>query len=69
MKPTTPKLLFNYMPPGLLNMPAAAFSVLNSYLESKGLTCKIYYWNLRLAKLQCDFLWSADVNILADETI
>lgn len=52
----------------LAHMPSAAFSVLSSYLDFKGVDCSIYYWNLRLAKLQCDFLWSTDVNILADET-
>lgn len=61
------KFLFNYAPPALLNMPAAAFSVLKSYLEAHGIGCKIYYWNFRLAKLQMDFLWQTDGRVLGDE--
>lgn len=62
------KFLFNYAPPALLNMPAAAFSVLKSYLEAHGVGCKIYYWNFKLAKLQMDFLWQNNSGVLDDET-
>lgn len=62
------KFLFNYAPPAMLNMPAAAFSVLKSYLEAHGIGCKIHYWNFQLAKLQAEFLWQKNSDILADET-
>lgn len=62
------KFLFNYAPPAMLNMPAAAFSVLKSYLEAHGIDCKIHYWNFKLAKLQLDFLWQNNSGILDDET-
>ncbi len=62
------KILFNYMPPGLLSMPAAAFSVLGSYLGSKGIGCRVHYWNMEFSKLQCDFLWATDTSVLSDET-
>lgn len=62
------KFLFNYVSPGLLYMPSAAFSVLKSYLEARGISCKVYYWNLKLAKLQSEFLWIENMDMLSDET-
>lgn len=62
------KLLFNYVPPALLAVPAAAFSLLKSYLETRDIGCKVYYWNLKLSKLQKEFLWTQDLNTLIDES-
>lgn len=61
-------IIFNYVPPAYISMPAAAFSVLKSYLEARGINAKVYYWNLKLAKLQSEFLWSDNVNILENES-
>lgn len=61
------KLLFNYVPPALAAIPAAAFSLLKSYLEAREIGCKVYYWNFKLSKLQKEFLWAQDMETLVDE--
>lgn len=62
------KLLFNYVPPALLAMPAAAFSLLKTYLEARGIGCNVYYWNLKLSRLQKEFLWTQNIDVLSDES-
>lgn len=62
------RLLFNYVPPALLAMPAAAFSLLKTYLEARGIGCKVYYWNLKLSRLQKEFLWTQNIDVLSDES-
>ena len=62
------ELLFNYVPPAMLAMPAAAFSLLKTYLEARGIGCKVYYWNLKLSRLQKEFLWTQNIDTLLDES-
>lgn len=62
------ELLFNYVPPAMLAMPAAAFSLLKTYLEARGIGCKVYYWNLKLSRLQKEFLWTQNIDMLLDES-
>lgn len=62
------KLLFNCVPPALVTMPSAAFSVLKTFLKSHQVESEIYYWNLKLVKLQKDFLW-AENNIALDQEV
>ena len=45
------------MPPSMLEMPSPAMSALKKYLVTKGNNCKIIYWNLKLFRLQQDFVW------------
>lgn len=61
-------IIFNYVPPAYLSMPAAAFSVLKSYLKARGVIANVYYWNFKLAELQANFLWSENIDILENET-
>ena len=50
-------ILLNCMPPSMLEMPSPAMSALKKYLVTKGNNCKIIYWNLKLFRLQQDFVW------------
>lgn len=64
-----PTILFNYLPPGLVNMPSPAFSVLKSYLHDNGTTSKIFYWNLQFVDLQLEFLRTSDICKLESEEL
>ena len=69
MSTNQPNILFNYMPPGLINIPSPAFSVLKSYLQDKGIDAKIFYWNLQLVDLQLEFLRTSDITMLDSEEL
>lgn len=62
-----PKLLFNCVPPALITMPSAPFSVLKSFLDAHQINCSIFYWNLKIAKLQKSFLWADNNDSLHEE--
>ena len=51
------KIILNWLPPSMANMPAPSMSVLKAYLTSKGYDVSILYWNIKLHKLQADFIW------------
>lgn len=62
----TKKILLNWMPPAMVQMPSPAMSVLKSYLVNRGFDVGIIYWNLKLYELQVDFTWSIAENIDSD---
>ncbi len=45
------------MPPAMINVPSPSMSVLKKYLTVNGYDVTIIYWNIKLLKLQQDFLW------------
>lgn len=44
----TKKILLNWMPPAMVQMPSPAMSVLKSYLVNRGFDVGIIYWNLKM---------------------
>lgn len=50
-------ILLNWLTPGLVEIPSPAMSVLKSYLTSYGYTVKVEYWNMKMMKLEDDFIW------------
>lgn len=51
------KIILNWMPPAMINVPSPSMSVLKKYLTVNGYDVTIIYWNIKLLKLQQDFLW------------
>lgn len=45
------------MPPSMTEMPSPAMSAIKKYLEVAGSKVKIIYWNLKLYRLQQEFVW------------
>lgn len=56
----TKTIILNWFPPGMIYMPSPAMSVLKKYLTSRGFNVSIIYWNIKLLKLQNEFLWNAE---------
>lgn len=52
------KIILNWMPPAMIELPSPAMSILKRYLENHGLDVEIIYWNLLLHDLQKDFIWN-----------
>lgn len=50
-------VLLNWLTPGLIEIPSPAMSVLKSYLTFYGYTVKVEYWNMKMMKLEDDFIW------------
>ncbi len=50
------RILLNWLPPAMVNMPSPAHSVLKNVLEQKGHQVSIDYWNLRLNSKIKNFL-------------
>lgn len=46
------------MPPAAIETPSPAMSVLKSHLSSLSYEVEIDYWNLRMIKLQAEFVWA-----------
>lgn len=46
-------IIFNYVPPAYISMPAAAFSVLESYLEARGI---VALFKRMAKKIRLDFV-------------
>jgi radical SAM superfamily enzyme YgiQ (UPF0313 family) len=55
------------MPPRKLAIPSLEMSTLKNYLNHYNIDTTIIYWNFKLAKLQCAFLWAGDLNVLNKE--
>lgn len=49
------RILLNWLPPSMVNMPSPAHSVLKNVLEQKGHQVTIEYWNLRLNSIINNF--------------
>lgn len=45
------KVIFNYLPPSLINTPSPAFSILKSFIQDYNYDAKIIYWNLLFKNL------------------
>jgi radical SAM superfamily enzyme YgiQ (UPF0313 family) len=45
---TGKKVVFNYVPPALINMPSSSFSILKGFLAANGYNSEIIYWNMLL---------------------
>ena len=52
------KIILNWMPPAMIELPSPAMSILKRYLENHGFDVEIIYWNLLLHDLQKDFIWN-----------
>lgn len=52
------KIILNWMPPAMVDLPSPPMSILKQYLVLHGFDVNITYWNLILNKLQTDFLWT-----------
>ncbi len=50
------KLVLNYMPPAMINLPSPAFSVLKGFLAHHGYECKIINWNISINEVMTSFL-------------
>lgn len=50
-------IILNWLPPSMIEMPSPAMSVLKAYLSSKGYNVSILYWNLKMRKMQKEFVW------------
>lgn len=50
-------ILLNWMPPSMTEMPSPAMSAIKKYLEAMGTKANIIYWNLKLYRLQQEFVW------------
>ena len=50
------RIILNWMPPAMINLPSPSMSILKGYLESCGFNIDICYWNLILFELQSAFL-------------
>lgn len=55
------------MPPSMIEMPSPAMSVLKHFLVSNGYNVSIYYWNLKLLKLQKEFVWCASETLTTND--
>ncbi|MDR3047169.1 MAG: radical SAM protein, partial [Bacteroidales bacterium] len=64
---TKNKIILNWMPPATLNFASPSLSALKSYLTKFDYEVKIVYWNLKLAELQCGFLWLKTPDFYDDE--
>lgn len=51
------KIILNWLPPSMNNMPSPAMSVLKKTLISNGYEVEVVYWNLLLLKMEQEFLW------------
>lgn len=51
----------------MVAMPSPAMSVLKRFLESNGYDVEIIYWNIRMHKLEMEFLWLSDENVVPTE--
>lgn len=60
-------ILLNWMSPSLIEMPSPAMSVLKKYLSIHNYEVKIEYWNLKLNKLENEFLWNLTDDKKRDE--
>jgi hypothetical protein len=52
------KIILNWMPPAIDNLPSPSMSVLKQHLVSEGYETDVIYWNLLLSKLQREFVWT-----------
>lgn len=52
------KIVLCWMPPAAIETPSPAMSVLKSHLSSYDYEVEIDYWNLRMIKLQAEFVWA-----------
>lgn len=62
------KIILNWMPPAIDNLPSPSMSVLKQHLVSEGYETDVIYWNLLLSKLQREFVWTdnlADKDMLS----
>jgi radical SAM domain protein len=50
------RIILNWMPPAMINLPSPAMSVLKRYLVSCNFNVEVCYWNLILFDLQSSFL-------------
>ncbi len=60
-------ILLNWMSPSLIEMPSPAMSVLKKYLSFYNYEVKIEYWNMKLNKLENEFLWNLTDDKKRDE--
>lgn len=51
------KIILNWMPPSMVEMPSPAMSILKQFLTSNSFSVNILYWNLLLNNIQKEFLW------------
>lgn len=51
------KIILNWMPPSMVEMPSPAMSVLQQYLVCNSFKTNILYWNILLNGIQREFLW------------
>lgn len=61
------KVILNYVSPGSLRTPTPGMSVLKNYINSNGFSSSVIYWNLKLVRLQCAFIWSNNIKSLDDD--
>lgn len=61
MNNTSPELIFHYLPPGAVEQPSAAFSILKSFMESKGYKSTVNYWNILFQNIQKRILSEFDL--------
>ncbi|MCS2221621.1 radical SAM protein [Bacteroides fragilis] len=61
------KIILNWMPPSMVEMPSPAMSVLKQYLTQNGYHVDIIYWNIKLLPLQREFVWWPNPTMLECE--
>ena len=63
------KIILNWMPPAMTDLPSPAMSILKTYLENKGFEVKIIYWNILSNNLQKGFIWESKRRLDDQEAI
>jgi len=58
------KVIFNYLPPAIVNTPSIAFTLLKGFLVDNGIESEIIYWNIYMSKIMGSY--SGSKKILPD---
>ncbi|MDR0891778.1 MAG: B12-binding domain-containing radical SAM protein [Mediterranea sp.] len=61
------KVVLNWMPPGMIEMPSPSMSILKQYLGSNGYPVEVAYWNIKLNSLMAEFVWQGDNSFANNE--
>ncbi|MEI6056707.1 MAG: radical SAM protein [Lentisphaerota bacterium] len=62
MTKSLPRLIFHYLPPGAVEQPSAAFSIIKSFMESNGYKTTVNYWNILFQNIQRNLLSVSDLS-------
>ncbi|MGC3977425.1 MAG: hypothetical protein QM751_03865 [Paludibacteraceae bacterium] len=63
------KVIINWMSSSSIQMPNHTSSTLKTHLIEKKIKAEVVYWNLKLVKLQADFLWTSPEKFIENNRI